>query len=161
MSHPITPADLHESLASVELLAVERVSPDHGPISLRVAVLGPPDGPLMLCVHGWPENWYSWRHQMTRFAALGVRVAAMDVRGYGGSTRPTEIAAYRLTKPANLSPYEYFGIPFAFVLGWLFFDEAPFDKLIPGVFFIVAGGLIIAWRVRRQRKAPAGPTPAE
>lgn len=98
MSHPVRPFDLHESLASVELLAVERVSPDHGPISLRVAVLGPPNGPLMLCVHGWPENWYSWRHQMTHFAALGVRVAAMDVRGYGGSTRPTDIAAYRLTE---------------------------------------------------------------
>ena len=60
------------------------------------------------------------------------------------------ISAYRLTRPASLSPYEYFGIPFAFVLGWVFFDEAPFDKLIPGVFLIVAGGLIIAWRERKK-----------
>lgn len=63
------------------------------------------------------------------------------------------ISAYRLTRPASLSPYEYFGIPFAFVLGWVFFDEAPFDKLIPGVFLIVAGGLIIAWRERNKRQA--------
>lgn len=69
----------------------------------------------------------------------------------GGCAVLALIAAYRLTRPANLSPYEYFGIPFAFVLGWLFFDEAPFGKLIPGVFLIVAGGLLIAWRERSRR----------
>ena len=63
------------------------------------------------------------------------------------------ISAYRLAKPASLSPYEYFGIPFAFVLGWIFFDEAPFARLMPGVFLIVAGGLLIAWRERRERVA--------
>lgn len=61
------------------------------------------------------------------------------------------ISAYRLTRPANLSPYEYFGIPFAFVLGWIFFDEAPFAQLFPGVLLIVAGGLLIAWRQRKRR----------
>ena len=61
------------------------------------------------------------------------------------------ISAYRLARPASLSPFEYFGIPFSFVLGWIFFDEAPFGKLIPGVFLIVAGGLLIAWRERRNR----------
>lgn len=61
------------------------------------------------------------------------------------------ISAYRLAKPSDLSPFEYFGIPFAFALGWIFFDEAPFDKLIPGVFLIVGGGLLIAWRERRKR----------
>ena len=79
----------------------------------------------------------------------------------GGFAVLALIAAYRLTRPANLSPYEYFGIPFAFVLGWIFFDEAPFDKLIPGVFFIVAGGLIIAWRIRQQRNTSLSPTPVE
>ena len=69
----------------------------------------------------------------------------------GGFAVLALISAYRLAKPASLSPYEYFGIPFAFILGWLFFDEAPFGKLIPGVFLIVAGGLLIAWRERRKR----------
>ena len=69
----------------------------------------------------------------------------------GGFAVLSLINAYRLTRPANLSPYEYFGIPFAFVLGWIFFDEAPFEKLIPGVFLIVAGGMLIAWRERRKR----------
>lgn len=61
------------------------------------------------------------------------------------------IVAYRLTEPSNLSPFEYFGIPFSFVIGWLVFDEAPFDRLIPGVFLIVGGGLLIFWRERRRR----------
>ncbi len=61
------------------------------------------------------------------------------------------ISAYRLARPSSLSPYEYFGIPFAFILGWIFFDEAPFEKLLPGVFLIVGGGILIAWRERRRR----------
>ena len=58
-------------------------------IELRVATLG--EGPLILCVHGWPELWYSWRHQLRYFANQGYRVAAMDVRGYGGSSKPPAI----------------------------------------------------------------------
>jgi len=69
----------------------------------------------------------------------------------GGFAVLALIIAYRLARPSSLSPYEYFGIPFAFVLGWLFFDEAPFAKLIPGVFLIVAGGMLIAWREHRNR----------
>ncbi len=59
------------------------------------------------------------------------------------------ITAYRLTLPSNLSPFEYFGIPFSFLIGWLVFGEAPFDRLLPGVFLIVGGGLLIFWRERR------------
>ena len=69
----------------------------------------------------------------------------------GGFAVLALINAYRLARPASLSPFEYFGIPFAFILGWLFFDEAPFEQLIPGVFLIVAGGMLIAWRERKKR----------
>jgi len=71
----------------------------NGDITLRVAVQG--EGPLILCVHGWPELWYSWRHQMTYFSERGYRVAAMDVRGYGGSSKPVEISAYTLLELAS------------------------------------------------------------
>jgi len=67
---------------------------NNGEISLRVAVEG--SGPLILCVHGWPELWYSWRHQMEHFANRGFTVAAMDVRGYGGSSKPDPISAYTM-----------------------------------------------------------------
>jgi len=69
----------------------------------------------------------------------------------GGFAVLALIIAYRLARPSSLSPFEYFGIPFAFVLGWLFFDEAPFAKLVPGVFLIVAGGMLIAWREHKNR----------
>ena len=71
----------------------------NGEVSLRVAVQG--DGPVILCVHGWPELWYSWRHQVAYFAERGHRVAAMDVRGYGGSSKPHAIAAYTLRELAS------------------------------------------------------------
>ncbi len=67
----------------------------------------------------------------------------------GGFAVLSLIHAYRLTNPANLSPFEYFGIPFSFILGWIFFDEAPFNRLFPGVILIVSAGLVIAWRERR------------
>lgn len=59
--------------------------------------------------------------------------------------------ANRMADPSSLSPFQYFGIPSSFVLGWLFFSETPFDELIPGVFLIVGGGLLIIWRERKQR----------
>ena len=69
----------------------------------------------------------------------------------GGCAVLLMISAYRLTRPGSLSPFEYFGIPFSFILGWVFFGEAPFDRLLPGVICVVFGGLIIAWRERKQR----------
>ena len=60
--------------------------------SIRVAVEG--EGPLVLFVHGFPESWYSWRHQLKALAAAGFTAAAMDVRGYGGSDKPHPVEAY-------------------------------------------------------------------
>ena len=66
----------------------------NGDIVIRVAIKG--SGPVVLCVHGWPELWYSWRHQMSHFTELGYTIAAMDVRGYGGSSKPESISAYSI-----------------------------------------------------------------
>jgi len=63
-------------------------------IRLRVALSG--KGPLVILVHGWPESWYSWRHQISALAAAGYRVAAPDVRGYGGSDKPAALEAYAI-----------------------------------------------------------------
>ena len=71
----------------------------NGDAHLRVEVTG--QGPTILCVHGWPELPHSWRHQVAHFAARGYRVAAMDVRGYGGSSRPSEIERYTLAELAG------------------------------------------------------------
>jgi pimeloyl-ACP methyl ester carboxylesterase len=79
-----------------DFITVSHVSRDHGPIDLNVAVVGDIDAPSVLFVHGWPDIWHSWRHQMAHVRDLGYRVAAMDVRGYGASSKPEAIEAYRL-----------------------------------------------------------------
>ncbi|MCX3058239.1 alpha/beta fold hydrolase [Streptomyces beihaiensis] len=53
-------------------------------------------GPLVLLVHGFPESWYAWRHQLSALAAAGYRAVAMDVRGHGRSSRPDAVDAYRI-----------------------------------------------------------------
>ena len=56
------------------------------------------EGPLVLMVHGFPESWYSYRHQLDALAAAGYRAVAIDVRGYGRSSAPVEIDAYRMLR---------------------------------------------------------------
>src|SRR5690242_18849769 len=53
-------------------------------------------GPLVLLVHGFPESWYSWRHQLPALADAGYRAVAIDVRGYGRSSAPAAVDAYRM-----------------------------------------------------------------
>ncbi len=63
-----------------------------GGVSLRTVVEG--DGPLVVLLHGFPQCWYLWRHQIGPLAAAGYRVAVPDQRGYGGSDAPEPIEAY-------------------------------------------------------------------
>jgi len=63
-------------------------------VRLRAAVQG--QGPLIVLVHGFPESWYSFRHQLDPLTRAGYRVAAIDVRGYGGSDKPQAIEAYSM-----------------------------------------------------------------
>lgn len=63
-------------------------------INLRIVEAG--EGPLVVLVHGWPESWYSWRHQFPALSAAGYRVVAPDMRGYGGSTIPDPIDDYNI-----------------------------------------------------------------
>ncbi|MBV7409886.1 alpha/beta fold hydrolase [Maritimibacter sp. DP1N21-5] len=63
-------------------------------IRLRTWTLG--DGPLVILVHGFPETAHSWRHQVAALSAAGYRVAAPDVRGYGGSDAPEPVEAYAM-----------------------------------------------------------------
>lgn len=54
----------------------------------HVAQAGPSDAPLVLLLHGFPQTWYAWRHQIPPLAAAGYRVVSMDLRGFGLSDRP-------------------------------------------------------------------------
>lgn len=68
-------------------------------IRMRVAMLG--RGPLVVFCHGWPESWYSWRHQMRAVAAAGFRAVAPDMRGYGGTDAPDDPEQYTLLHHAG------------------------------------------------------------
>jgi pimeloyl-ACP methyl ester carboxylesterase len=63
---------------------------------IRIHLVEQGDGPLVLLVHGFPESWYSWRHLLPVLAGAGFRAAAIDVRGYGRSSRPAAVEAYRM-----------------------------------------------------------------
>jgi pimeloyl-ACP methyl ester carboxylesterase len=54
------------------------------------------DGPLVVLIHGFPEGWRSWRHQLPALAGAGFRAVAIDVRGYGASSRPVDTEGYRM-----------------------------------------------------------------
>ncbi|MET7568759.1 alpha/beta hydrolase [Streptomyces sp. NPDC005492] len=62
----------------------------------RIHLVEQGTGPLVLLVHGFPESWYSWRHQLPALAAAGYRAVAVDVRGYGRSSKPDDVSAYRM-----------------------------------------------------------------
>ncbi|HEV2132446.1 MAG TPA: alpha/beta hydrolase [Longimicrobiaceae bacterium] len=53
-------------------------------------------GPLVVLLHGFPEFWYAWRHQIPALAAAGFRVIAPDLRGYNRSERPQEVGSYQM-----------------------------------------------------------------
>lgn len=67
-----------------------------GEIDLAVHQMG--DGPPIILVHGFPELAYSWRHQIPVLAEAGYQVIAPDMRGYGGSDKPTNVSDYTIQK---------------------------------------------------------------
>lgn len=65
---------------------------------VRIHAVEMGEGPVVLFLHGFPESWYSWRHQLAVMAEAGYRAVAIDVRGYGRSSRPAGVAAYRMLR---------------------------------------------------------------
>ena len=76
-------------------------------------------GPLVLLVHGFPESWYSWRHQLPALAAAGFRAVAIDVRGYGRSSKPADVTSYRMLAHAadNVAVVRALGEQAAVIVG--------------------------------------------
>jgi pimeloyl-ACP methyl ester carboxylesterase len=74
--------------------AVAHRSVEANGIHLHLAEMG--EGPLVVLCHGFPECWYSWRHQLAALSAAGFRAVAPDMRGYGRSDRPEAIDRYTL-----------------------------------------------------------------
>jgi len=70
-------------------------------ITLHVAQAGPVDGDLVILLHGFPEFWWGWRHQIPALAHTGLRVLVPDQRGYNRSDKPLGRGAYRITTLAQ------------------------------------------------------------
>ncbi|KAF8006750.1 hypothetical protein BT93_K0915 [Corymbia citriodora subsp. variegata] len=87
-------------------------------INMHVASVG--DGPdTILFLHGFPELWYSWRHQMVSLAALGYRAVAPDLRGFGGTDAPPGVESYTALHVVGdlVGMLDALGIGRAFVVG--------------------------------------------
>ncbi|MDT9700877.1 alpha/beta hydrolase [Streptomyces sp. P17] len=85
----------------------------------RIHIAEQGTGPLVLLAHGFPESWYSWRHQLPALAAAGYRAVALDVRGYGRSSKPAATDAYRMLDLVedNVSVVQALGEESAIVVG--------------------------------------------
>jgi len=80
---------------SLPPLAVERRRIRCGEVTLDCAISGEEGRPLVVLLHGFPESWYSWRHQIPVLAER-YRVVVPSLRGYGGSDRPASVASYEM-----------------------------------------------------------------
>ncbi|MEE4348874.1 MAG: alpha/beta hydrolase [Pacificimonas sp.] len=70
-------------------------------IELNIGEAGDPNDPLIILVHGFPESWFSWRHQFVPLSNAGYHVVAPDMRGYGKSDKPQAIEAYNQVEVVN------------------------------------------------------------
>lgn len=124
----------------------------------RIHLVEQGDGPLVLLVHGFPESWYSWRRQLPALAAAGFRAAALDVRGYGRSSRPESVDAYRMFELVddNVAVVEALGERSAVIVGhdWGATIAATSALLRPDVFRAV-GLLSVPYA------PPGGPRPSD
>ncbi|MFG2923408.1 alpha/beta fold hydrolase [Streptomyces sp. NPDC048305] len=115
-------------------------------------------GPLVLLVHGFPESWYSWRRQLPALAAAGYRAVAIDVRGYGRSSKPAATDAYRMLDLVedNVAVVRALGEESAVIVGhdWGSSIAAASALLHPGVFRAV-GLLSVPYA------PPGGPRPTD
>ena len=76
------------------MAAIQHRTVETNGIRMHLAEQG--TGPTVLLCHGFPESWYSWRHQLTALSEAGFHAVAPDMRGYGGTDRPDGIEQYTL-----------------------------------------------------------------
>jgi len=124
-------------------------------VRIHVVETGPTDGPLVLMVHGFPESWYSWRHQLPALAEAGYRAVAIDVRGYGRSGAPSAIEAYGMLRHVgdNVGVVRALGTDHAVVFGHDWGAPIAWNSALlrPDVFTAVAG-LSVPYNPRSSRR---------
>ena len=83
----------------IEIQGLKQYEIDVRGVKIHIVEAG--EGPMVLFIHGFPESWYSWRHQLAAVSSAGYRAVAIDVRGYGDSYAPDAIDEYRLVHLAG------------------------------------------------------------
>jgi epoxide hydrolase 4 len=115
------------------MLEPESVHLQTNGITLHAKISGPPEGPLILLLHGFPDFWYGWRKQIPPLAQAGYRVIVPDQRGYNLSEKPPAVKDYALDTLAS----DILG-----VIQWAGRQKA-----------IIAGhdwGAVVAWRLAEK-----------
>ncbi|MFF2521372.1 alpha/beta hydrolase [Streptomyces liangshanensis] len=124
----------------------------------RIHLVEQGTGPLVLLLHGFPESWRTWSHQLPVLAAAGYRAVAVDLRGYGRSSKPADVASYRMLCHVadNVAVVRALGEETATVVGhdWGSTIAAASALLRPGVFTAV-GMLGVPYA------PPGGPRPTD
>lgn len=92
---------MNSGYASVDPGDLHHVTFENEDVRLHAVAAGPPDGPVVLLLHGFPDFWYGWRHQIAPLAGAGFRVVVPDQRGYNTSGKPRGVARYRLRELAS------------------------------------------------------------
>jgi pimeloyl-ACP methyl ester carboxylesterase len=88
-------------------------------IRIHLAERGEPGRPVVLMCHGFPESWYSWRHQLSALAAAGFHAVAPDMRGYGQTDAPAEVERYTMLHLVGdmVAVLDALGAPTATIVG--------------------------------------------
>lgn len=88
-------------------------------VRLHVAAAGPADGPVVILLHGFPEFWYGWRHQIPALVEAGYRVLVPDQRGYNLSDKPPKVKDYAIDRLSEdvVGLIEFVGQDQAYLVG--------------------------------------------
>jgi len=136
-------------------------------VTLHVVQCGPQDGPLVILLHGFPDFWYGWRHQIEPLAAAGYRVWVPDQRGYNLSDKPKRIREYTLptlardivglVDAAGQEQVSLIGHDWGGIVAWYLASyhdtrfinisilNAPHPSVIPGAFLRLPDQLLRSW----------------
>jgi pimeloyl-ACP methyl ester carboxylesterase len=117
---------------------------------------GPVKG-LVLCLHGWPESWYSWRHQLRALSKDGFHVVAPDMRGYGGTSQPKNVDEYNVYRLAGdaLALIQHLGYTKCFLVGHDWGSQIGYwlTMLHPTV-FVAYAGMSVPCSLRKPGQPP-------
>lgn len=125
---PLSRCRGHSGMVDTEILTIRTNDPKYGRLVFDAIAAGPPDGELVLLLHGFPQTKRCYRGQLPALAAAGYRAVAVDQRGYSPGARPAGVEAYhtdhlsadvlRIADALGAEKFHLVGHDFGAVVGW-------------------------------------------